>query len=82
MADLLNGERVFLSVDDLRPADLVIWLYAPRGGWGFVSRVDGVVVRGGKSRVTIEVPLRAGGLKRVSVSPATLRRRGAAKVEG
>lgn len=82
MAALLDGERVFLDLADFRPGDLVTWLHVPRGGWGFTSSVSGVVVRVGRARVTIEVPLRGGGSRTVRVAPTSLRRRAAGQGEG
>jgi hypothetical protein len=38
----------------LHPGDRVTWRYTPRGGYGYVIPVDGVVVRVGK-RITIRV---------------------------
>lgn len=33
----------------------IIWLYSPRGGYGYVFKIPGVVVGFGRARVRIEI---------------------------
>lgn len=61
-----------LSPLQLLPGQRVTWRHWPRGGWGYLERIPATVVRIGPKRVTIEVPLKAGGTKRVSVQPENL----------
>ena len=39
----------------LTPGQRVIWLYTPRGGYGYTQRVDAEVVKIGPKRVKIKV---------------------------
>jgi len=38
-----------------QPGDQVTWLHTPRGGYGYVYPIDGVVEKVGKTRVQIHV---------------------------
>lgn len=41
------------------PGDKVTWLYTPRGGYGYVIPVDGVVIKVNRSTVRIKVKNRS-----------------------
>ncbi len=51
----------------------VEWLYETRRGWGYRYWIPGVVVKVGKTKVTIKVGKVRGGMKNVSVLPSRLR---------
>lgn len=56
----------------------VVWDHVPRGGYGYVVPVDGIVVsRTASGRVTIQVKLRTGELVNRTVHARNLRRRSA-----
>lgn len=38
-----------------KPGDDIIWHYSPRGGYGYVFKIPGVVVGFGRCRVKIEI---------------------------
>lgn len=59
--------------EDIAPGQRLIWRRQFRAGYGYVIPVPCTVERVGASRVTILAELKAGGVKRVSVSPERLR---------
>jgi hypothetical protein len=57
------------------PHDPVIWTRISSGGYGFGESIPAVVVKVGPTLVTIEVPMKTGEIKRVSVRPVHLKLR-------
>jgi len=57
-----------------QPGDQVTWLHTPRGGYGYVYPIDGVVEKVGKTRVQILVKKKNGEEILRWVSPQNLRR--------
>jgi len=56
----------------------VVWEHVPRGGYGYVVPVDGVVVsKTARGRVTIQVKLRTGELVKRTVDARNLHLRSA-----
>lgn len=53
----------------------VSWIHEPRGGYGFTTPVDAIVVKVCKQRVRIQVPLRDGRRVERIVRPESLRKR-------
>ena len=66
-----------MKIDEIAPGMTVSWIHVPRGGYGFPTPVDAVVVRVCASRVRIEVPLRDGRRVERVVRPDSLRPRSA-----
>jgi hypothetical protein len=64
-----------MPLSELVPGQAVSWIYVPRGGYGFSTPVDAVVVKVGKARVRIEVSLRNGRRVQRFVKPESLRSR-------
>jgi hypothetical protein len=64
-----------VTLDDLSPGMAVSWIHEPRGGYGFATPVDAVVVKVCSLRVRIEVPLRDGRRVIRVVRPESLRLR-------
>lgn len=64
-----------MTIDDLAPGMSVSWIHVPRGGYGFPTPVDAVVVKVCRSRIRIEVPLRDGRCVERLVRPDSLRAR-------
>jgi hypothetical protein len=66
---------VYVTIEELSPGKLVTWIHEPRGGYGFATPVDAVVVKVCTLRVRIEVPLRDGRRVIRVVRPELLRPR-------
>lgn len=64
-----------MTIDDLAPGMSVSWIHVPRGGYGFPTPVDAVVLKVGRNRVHIEVVLRDGRRVERIVRPDSLRPR-------
>ena len=64
-----------MTIGELSPGMLVSWLRVERGGYGFPTPVDAVVLRVYRSRVRIAVPLRGGRRVERLVMPDSLRPR-------
>ena len=64
-----------MTIGDLSPGMPVSWIHVPRGGYGFPTPVDAVVVRVRARRVRIEVSLRDGSRVERLVRPDSLRPR-------
>jgi hypothetical protein len=64
-----------VTIDDLSPGLRVSWLHVARGGYGFPTPVDAVVLKVYRSRVRIEVPLGDGHRVERLVPPDSLRPR-------
>ena len=64
-----------MTIDDLSPGMQVSWLHVPRGGYGFPTPVDAVVLKVYRSHVRIDVPLRDGHRVERLVRPDSLRPR-------
>lgn len=45
---------------DLKQGDYVTWLHQPRGGYGYILRVPGVVKKVGRVKAQIEVAMTTG----------------------
>jgi hypothetical protein len=61
-----------MGEEALKVGEKVVWRYTPRGGYGYVYPVNGVVVCVGKKRVRIRVEKRDGTLVEREVDPANL----------
>lgn len=61
-----------MTVDELQAGQVVIWKYAPRGGYGREVPVHARVLKVGKFRVQLEVLTKANQPKRISVMPNRL----------
>ena len=64
-----------MTIEELSPGMLVSWLHVARGGYGFPTPVDAVVLKVYRSRVRIRVPLRDGHRVERLVMPDSLRPR-------
>lgn len=64
-----------MTLADLAPGMQVSWLHEPRGGYGFTTPVDAIVVKICKRRVRIDVLLHDGRRVERVVSPDSLRPR-------
>lgn len=64
-----------MLITELAPGMNVAWIHEPRGGYGFTTPVDAVVVKVCRHRVRIEVPLRDGRRVERIVRPESLRKR-------
>lgn len=64
-----------MTIEELAPGMHVSWIHEPRGGYGFATPVDAVVVKVCARRVRIEVPLRDGRRVERLVRPGSLRAR-------
>jgi len=69
MSRVRNSEEATLTFS---AGQAVTWLHVPRGGYGYVYPVDGVVTKVGPARITIRVQKKDGTQKRVSVKPERL----------
>lgn len=58
---------------NFRVGQHVTWLYVPRGGYGYVIPVDGLVTGIGAARVQIEVKKQGGEMVKRWVKPESLR---------
>lgn len=45
-----------MNLREIKPGDRLVWLYTPRGGYGYSYAVDARVVKVGAKKVQIEVP--------------------------
>lgn len=70
--NLLPGERIGLSLDDVSAGDSVEYLYTARGGYGFSRWLAATVVKVTRKRVTIS--LAPHHSKNLSVEPRNLRK--------
>lgn len=63
-----------MKLEDVKPQASIIWSHVPRGGWGFVVCVPGVVVAKTRTRVKIQVRMEKSGqcVERI-VRPESLR---------
>lgn len=57
----------------LAPGQRATWRRTMRGGYGYTEDVPVVIRRVCRERITVEAPLRGGGVKVVSVLPCSLR---------
>jgi hypothetical protein len=64
-----------MACETFAPGAPTTWLHRPRGGYGYVYPVDGIVVRQAAQRVVIRVPLKDGTPVERRVRPEHLRRR-------
>lgn len=64
-----------MTIDELSPGMRVSWLNVTRGGYGFPTPVDAIVLKIYRSRVRIQVPLRDGHRVERLVMPDELRPR-------
>lgn len=64
-----------VKLSELGSGMLVSWIHVPRGGYGFPTPVDAVVVKVTDKRVRIEVSLRDGRRVERLVTPESLRPR-------
>lgn len=70
-----------MKIEDVTVGQAVIWRHEPRGGYGYIIPVDGVVTRIRSGRVEILVRRRSGEPARVWVKPEKLRARDAGRQE-
>lgn len=66
-----------MRLDELAPGMAVSWIHVPRGGYGFPTPVDAVVMRVCARRAWVKVLLRDGRCVPRLVDPENLRPRSA-----
>jgi hypothetical protein len=65
-----------VKLDELQSSQLVTWMHQPRGGYGYIERIPGKVVKVGEKLVQIEVRKKNGEAVTRWVDPKNLEKRG------